>query len=293
MPCPDSSHVRHSDACAADWPVLQLQQNLAIDITVSVTGSGFDATGGSSSSAGPVYSSSSAGPGSAVYVEFQGFEENYSVRMWLMQYPGDPQVVEVSGRQTSPTTFVFHFTKQNLSKPGLFLGDIFIFDAQGDPVYVKKTFVEIEPNATDAYNRLPLTISELRLAIRDNCLENNYLLDDVQFTNREIHYCMRKPVDQWNEEPPSVRTYSYADFPYRYQQTEAAIGHLLNLAAHNYRRNSLQYNAGGRTVSDKEKAPEYERAAEMRLQKYQDFMTRKKVEINISNSYGGFEGATW
>jgi hypothetical protein len=100
-------------------------------------------------------------------------------------------------------------------------------------------------------------------------------------------------VDQWNEEPPSVRTYSYADFPYRYQQTEAAIGHLLNLAAHNYRRNSLQYNAGGRTVSDKEKAPEYERAAEMRLQKYQDFMTRKKVEINISNSYGGFEGATW
>jgi hypothetical protein len=59
----------------------------------------------------------------------------------------------------------------------------------------------------------------------------------------------------WNDAPPRLNMYNASNFPYRYQWTEAAIGFLLKLAAHRYRRNALQYDAGGVKIADQDTVP--------------------------------------
>jgi hypothetical protein len=151
--------------------------------------------------------------------------------------------------------------------------------------------VEIEQNTTDTtgYN-YPLTISEVRLALRDSCPDANYLLDDVEFSNREIQYAMRRPVDMFNESQPAVLRFNYNDFPYRYNWTEATIGFLLETAAYNLSRNQLQVSAGGVTVNDKARWQIYREIATEKKQEFRRWATQEQVRANIRNGFGRMGG---
>jgi len=163
----------------------------------------------------------------------------------------------------------------------------------GATLYLYKAYVEIEQDWAQGSERtIGVTIAEIRLAMRDLSSEDNFLLDDVEFTDTEIAWAMRRPVDQWNETPPPLSgasSYTPNNFPYRYNWVNAVKGELMIVAASNYRRNHLSYQAAGLSVDDKNKFAEYEKIGRALLAEYKDWILTQKKAINFRRAFGRVE----
>lgn len=141
----------------------------------------------------------------------------------------------------------------------------------------------------------PPLLGEVRLHLRDYP-EGNRLLDEYEFDASEIAMATVRAVDWFNEvEPPLDTRFSTATFPNRFHWLEAIISGLFRNAAHYFRRNSMQYSAGGLQVSRIDKEREYLQAAEMHWQKWEDWARKTKVRVNADagfttqgSSYDGF-----
>jgi hypothetical protein len=132
-----------------------------------------------------------------------------------------------------------------------------------------------------------LSIAELRLAIRDKCREDNFLLDNVEFSDTEIAWALRRPVDYWNEAlPPLDAVYSTMNFPFIYNWTMGAVGELLAMAALHYERNRLRYTATGLSIDDKDKSAFYQNAADRYRKDYATWVAEKKRSMNMSSAFG-------
>lgn len=153
-------------------------------------------------------------------------------------------------------------------------------------------YVEVTMDLSNYCPTGPLSIAEIRLATRDVCPAMNFLIDTVEFKDEEIAWALRRPIDYWNEaQPPLNVIYSPITFPFRYNWTEATISVLLRTVALWLRRNDLDYSAGGLTVADTKKWPEYERMATERWEAYKEWVKNKKMELNIAagfHSIGGY-----
>lgn len=137
------------------------------------------------------------------------------------------------------------------------------------------------------WNLGPPTVSEIRLSLRDNSPSDNLLLDDIEFDAAEITQSVLRPIQFWNETPPPLRPlYTTKTFPHRELWLKGIQAYLLQIAAANYRRNHLPYNAGGIAVDDKNKAREYDQYAHMMMQDFRNMVQAKKVEINIAQFSG-------
>ena len=136
------------------------------------------------------------------------------------------------------------------------------------------------------WNLGPPTVSEIRLSMRDNAPNDNLLLDDVEFDAAEITQAVLRPLQFWNETPPPIGQHTTKTFPFRELWLKGIQAYLLQIAAANYRRNHLAYNAGGVAVDDKNKARAYEEYANLMMQDFRNMVQAKKVEINIA----GFSG---
>ena len=163
----------------------------------------------------------------------------------------------------------------------------------GELIRIYKAYVEVEQDWTlMSERRIGVSISEVRLAMRDLSLEDNFLLDDVEFTDTEIAWSMRRPVDQWNETPPQLNgasSYTPSNFPYRYQWVNAIKGELMLIAAQSYRRNHLQYNAAGLSVDDKNKFTQYEQIGNTLRAEWRDWMMRMKRSLNFQRCFNQVE----
>jgi len=136
------------------------------------------------------------------------------------------------------------------------------------------------------WNLGPPTISEIRLSMRDNAPNDNLLLDDIEFDAAEITQAVLRPLQFWNETPPPIGQHTTKTFPFRELWLKGIQAYLLQIAAANYRRNHLAYNAGGVAVDDKNKARAYEEYANLMMQDFRNMVQAKKVEINIASFSG-------
>lgn len=135
------------------------------------------------------------------------------------------------------------------------------------------------------------TKTYVRLAMRDKSADDNYLLDDVAFSDDEIDYAREAIVDLWNETPPPVTAdYTVSSWPWRHYGFIGVKAKLFAIAASNMEANHLAYSAGGVTVDDKNKASEYEQLSAKYMQEFIRWMRHKKREINISLAYTGSIG---
>lgn len=135
-------------------------------------------------------------------------------------------------------------------------------------------------------NNQYLTEHDVRLWLRDNAPDLNYLLDDFEFTSEEITAAMTACQDYWNETPPYLTTSDYTRTPYRFHLLQGTCANLLFMAAHRFRRNSLNYAAGGLTVQDQEKSGVYDEAAGRMWDQFKAWVAQNKLAINISNGWG-------
>ena len=141
---------------------------------------------------------------------------------------------------------------------------------------------DISPKGNDA----AMTDMEVRIFLRDTDPEANVLLDDFEFSPEEIRTAMNITVDRWNDTPPDIYRMDYDEFPYRSILLLGVASNLLSMAAHRYRRNSLQITAGGTSVNDQAKAGEYDQAAARLRDEYLHAIRTKKRELNTGLGWG-------
>jgi hypothetical protein len=200
-------------------------------------------------------------------------------------------------------------TEEQTHDPGLWLGEFIVTQiaeptsdassssspmssssAPFEPKVIKRfpCYLESEQNLEhmDA-SVCGISIAEVRLALRDRCAADNFLLDNVQFTDTEIAWAIRRPVDQWNETPPPLNPiYTPRTFPYRYHWIDAIAAELLVMASHNEERNRLPYTAANLSVDDRDTAQFYLAAARSHRDRWHTWMLRQKKALNMALAYG-------
>ena len=150
-----------------------------------------------------------------------------------------------------------------------------------------------DPTYDPSYLAGPPTLEEIRNRIYDSGASDNFLLNDVEFTDSQIAQAICHPVQLWNETTPQIDPfYDSRSFPYPEHWLKGICASLFMTAAHNYRRNSMPTNAGGIAITDKEKEVPYLRMAQQLQQEYRDWMIHAKVEINTSR-FGGIFGSSY
>lgn len=197
-----------------------------------------------------------------------------------------PILFDIAGVAVAPRQFTFTLEATHVVRAGIFLADV---TTPGGPLIapgVTRCFLEVQPTSLDGVGSDMLSIAELRLAMRDQTPQANYLLDDVEFTDAEIIYAMRRPIDLWNETPPDVIRYAPSNFPYRYHWTNSVIGHLLIQASFHKLRNHLSYSGGGVAVDDSSRWTAYAQLGRGMVEEYKNWVLLKKVEINVAHAFG-------
>lgn len=240
----------------------------------------------SSGSSESLSSSSSESPSPAQPLP-DGWTAEYLVRE--MYWSGvvlrkDARVEDASRGIFSVTFDQDDFRRGGKGIPGVYLAELVVRDDQDRRRVSEFRYLQVAPTL-EWTSHGPITIPEIRMAILDyEC--SNTLLDDVEFTNAEIMFAIRRPIDRWNETTPNLILYTPATFPWREHWMICTVGYLMRSAAQKYRRNNLTYQAAGLSVSDLDKFNEYEKVAALRVEEFDVWMRNKKIEINVSQGYG-------
>ncbi len=194
-----------------------------------------------------------------------------------------------------------NLTPADTNTPGVYFGEFALIECDDEinteiddsvVVFSNKIYVIVGRNLWNNQTRCygaagPPNMSEVRLHLRDTSADESYLLDNVAFSDEEIAQAIYLPIQYWNEIPPPIGYHTTATFPYRYHWLMAIAGYLFLTVAEQQRRNNLTYAAGGVQVNDQNREPNYEQAAQRRLDEWKAFVRAKKAEINLSNAYGG------
>lgn len=138
------------------------------------------------------------------------------------------------------------------------------------------------PTGNDSY----LTDLDVRIWLRDNDPDANVLLDTFEFEPEEIRHAMTLTVDYYNETPPFLGRYDYDKFPWRFHLLQGTAANLLFMAAHRYRRNHLNYSAGGVSVDDQNKYQQYDAAGDKLWAEYKSWVSTAKKAANAEQGWG-------
>lgn len=207
-------------------------------------------------------------------------------KLYISEHHNMAPVHVVTGEYVAPDRFKFDLNKNQTCVAGIYILDLILY-IDNKPVIARKAFLEIEPNALSSRGS-SLSIVDIRMALRDNCPEANYLIDDYDFTDKEIFLAMRRTVDYWNESTPDLIRYSYSNFPYRFHWTSGTIGLLLKQAATHKLRNHLNYDAGGISVNEEARWKDYFTLGDKYWNEYIHWVANKKFEINVESCYFSF-----
>jgi len=295
----DGSRGEGDNLCPKNWQVIKTQQNIAGPYIIT-------------------FDSSNTGLAAIAY------ESGQACRLFFRPHHSSESTQVAVVQRLSTYEFSIQFESGHTTYPGMFLADLVIYEMDGTsssnlddpdftdiqeidgvpnstaeldevemrPVYSKRLFLEIEPNNIADQWGYPLSIAEVRLALRDACPAGNYLLDDYEYTDKEIFHAINRVVDRWNETPPTVALYSYASFPFRYYWTIGVMGTLLRQASMHKLRNWLPYSGGGVQVNDQSVWKEYETLGQAYNQEFKEWMMAKKVELNIEDGWRSIGGGT-
>lgn len=184
-------------------------------------------------------------------------------------------------------------TGEIVAQSGIYQLSWGLHDVSGNLVAVNEGLLSVERSLfgtpVTAFGSVqgPPTLQEIRMALADSSSAENLLLDAPEFGDDQIAQAIIRPLQYWNEAKPPIPPFDTRNFPFKENWLRAITGQLLVMAAHNYRRNHLPYQAGGVSVDDKNKEKEYLAAAQLINQEWQTFVTQKKVSINAGRSWGG------
>jgi hypothetical protein len=178
------------------------------------------------------------------------------------------------------------FEIDGMRYPGLYEASM-VVSVDGEEVAETRYLVEVAAMRDRRNRRDPLSIAELRLELRDQCAGQNELLDRLEFTDEQVAWAIRKPVDEFNATNQPRTTYTVSTFPgaWRAMWAMGSVGYLLRVASIGRDRDGLQYSAGGVTIDDKNFAY-VSRLSQQLLDDWRRWVVMKKVEINVDGAWG-------
>ena len=176
-------------------------------------------------------------------------------------------------------------TLPGINLPGLYLASLDV-SVGDEPAVHTRFWVEVA-KSFKWRAREPLSIAEVRLEVRDQCGGQNELLDRLKFTDEQVAWAIRKPVDEFNAMGQPATAFTASNFPgaWRAQWASAAVGYLLRVASIGDDRDGLQYQAGGVSVDDKN-ISFVAKMSQALLEEWREWARQKKVEINVEGAWG-------
>lgn len=183
---------------------------------------------------------------------------------------------------------------------GIFEGNWGVISAEGELLTSNKFYLVVEKSQFASSSALPNSgmpsVDMIRVYLRDSGPADNPLLNTLEFDLPEICDAMIICVQHWNTIQPPIRLkFTTLNFPASSAVINGIMGELYLAAAKHYRRNQLNYNAGGLSIDDKNKSQEYETIGDRMLQEYLKWVRMVKVQINkeawdgsFGSTYGGF-----
>jgi hypothetical protein len=148
--------------------------------------------------------------------------------------------------------------------------------------------VEIALEDYDQRNLNPLTVAEVRAATRDRSLEDNPLLQRVEFTDSEVMWSVIRAVERFNEYGDTSQSYTVCAFPYRTLLMEGALGELFGIAALNLTRNRMTVQSAGVQMDDSQRVDVYLKLSELYRERFQT----TAIGIKRGNSWKAWMGST-
>ena len=134
-------------------------------------------------------------------------------------------------------------------------------------------------------NAFKLTTDELRMFLRDQP-EWNILLDDIEFSDKDIELAMKLTVGKWNAITP-VTNVTSPDQLNEYVLLCGVCGFLLKSEGLRQLRNQLQTNDGNISpVGIDEKESLYYRWALHFQQEFKEYATKIKIQENMESIMG-------
>lgn len=193
----------------------------------------------------------------------------------------------------------FVLNSETTQRTGIYNCHYFLNDTDNNTVLFNQIYISIIPTLVKIDNLPqdrslmlgPITSKELQLNIKNSSSTESLLLQETEFDLSEIIQALRWPVEYWNTSIPDIGIYySTGNFPYKYQWLQAAIGELLEIAAHKYRRDHLPHRVGDMAIDDMNKFAQYDQAAMIRKQMYQRFVKARKTLLDTHLGFGSRPG---
>lgn len=178
------------------------------------------------------------------------------------------------------------FNIPGITQPGIYDASVTLY-AAGVPKASTRYWVEVAATMDWINCNLPLTISEVRMEVRDQCGEQNALFDALKFSDDQVVWAIRKPIDEFNSTGQPETAYTPATFPgqWRSQWVTSAAGYLMRVASIGDDRDGLTYSAGGVQINDKD-VSFVAKMSQQLIEEWRAWVRSKKVEINADQAWG-------
>lgn len=183
-----------------------------------------------------------------------------------------------------------HVSPKESHLPGIFNGSVICYPLNNPQAIIKECpfylYITYGINSVDTNG--PLSLVELRLYLRDTSPEENLLIDGLNFTDEEILLATKLTIQKFNDIPPreNFPVFNSTNFPFKSILMDGVLGQLFFMAAEYHRKNNLQYSAGGVSLNDKNKEPNYLQAANMHWQEFLQNAKAEKVKLNMDLNWG-------
>ena len=129
-----------------------------------------------------------------------------------------------------------------------------------------------------------LTVNEMRLHLQDTCAEDNELLGELEYSDKDIMNAMMSAVDFANGAMAGsglAGNFTVANFPNRYFLKQGTGAYLMRSRAVALLRDTLPYNAGGISIDDKDKSRQYMEMAQPMKEEFNMYVGRLHHAANF------------
>lgn len=214
-----------------------------------------------------------------------------SVKFIAKSYAWDSDIYvdkECSITDAITGTVEVSLTKGDMNYGGVFIAELVALDASSDALHRSSLYLNVDLSLQKVDNTFaPLTIPDLRLSLFDRDPNDNCLLEALEFTDSTLAYCLRRPIDIYNELPPLGSTsYTPDTFPYRANWITGALAEVYKIAARKLIRNEFPVQASGISIDDKQRSQAYVQWGAQLAQEFDMWARERKYHESVNSCFG-------
>jgi hypothetical protein len=214
-----------------------------------------------------------------------------TVEFTAREWPTDPNpYLTVQGMiDDADKSVILQFSAAQLFLPGVFYAELTFKTTSTGEVFLRvQTYLNVEKSNAIQQQYNPITIGHIRMGLLDRGAEDNFLLDDVDFSDNLICYSIEHAIETWNDLPPPEPALGYTQitFPYHTEIHDGVEGFLLQFKGRNLIRNRIPSQTTGLQFDDRARGELYLKLGMDYEERYKQTMMALKQRLNLANFMG-------